>query len=193
MQKIYDINKATTPVLCLIDEIDARENETWPYEKFFSTLDLNLDEKRCIVFVLIGSYPTGMQGMIRSMECRSKGKDLLDRIPASNRFEIPAPVIEDRAIIIASHVLAAAEKRKLEVKEIEKLALYYALGNVDIQTPRQLSDLIQDAVNRLQQGEDRLKYDDLFFSGDRRNQKFWAEHQNVAMELSDIYILLKEK
>jgi hypothetical protein len=48
------------PVLCLLDEIDARAEESWPYEEVFSILDLNLSEERRVAFVLVGSSPTGL-------------------------------------------------------------------------------------------------------------------------------------
>lgn len=33
--------------------------------------------------------------MVERMTARPKGKDMLDRVPVSRRFEIPAPTLED--------------------------------------------------------------------------------------------------
>jgi len=43
---------AVTTTLCMIDEVDSRSAETWPYEEFFSCLDWNTKEEKHIVLVL---------------------------------------------------------------------------------------------------------------------------------------------
>jgi hypothetical protein len=179
-------------MLILIDEVDARSEETWPYESFFSLLDVNLDSSKAFVFVLVGSTTTGMQGMVRAIEQRSKGKDLLDRVPVDRRFEIPELSLEDKCVIFASQVVAAAVSSGRQIRYIEKLALYYVLSNRDLQSPRQLRDLAVSASQRAAAEEDRLKYDDLFFSGDYRNQDFWVDHQAVTGELSNSFVRIDE-
>ena len=189
-QKLAAVRDCETPVLCLLDEIDTRSDETWPYEECFSLLDLNLAEHRLAVFVLVGSASTGMEGMMQSMRRRVKGQDLLDRIPASNRFEIPPLSLEDQVVIVASQALVAADTRGQSLREIERLALYYIIKNRDLRTPRQLGDLAAEAIQRASGDDDRLKYDDLFHRGDSRNQQFWVEHSEVASELANTFVRL---
>ena len=185
------IKTCDKPILCLIDEIDARADETWPYEECFSFLDANLQQDHSVVYVLIGSSAAGMEGMIQNMVRRNKGTDLLDRVPVNNRFEIPPLSLHDRVVIVASQVMAAGQCRGQVIREIERLALYYTLKNKEIQTPRQLSDLATTAIQRVSAQDDRLKYDDLFHRGDNRNQLFWVAHHQAAGELSNTYVLIE--
>src|SRR5215831_18342740 len=43
------------PTVCLIDEVDAKPAEPWPYEVLMPFLDVNLERGGGIVFVLAGS------------------------------------------------------------------------------------------------------------------------------------------
>jgi Flp pilus assembly protein TadD len=169
--------------LCLLDEIDARADEAWPYEESFSLLDLNLSEERRAVFVLVGSAPGGLAAMVEAMAARPKGRDLLDRVPAGHRFTLPALSLEDRAVIVASQMLDAAAALGRRVREVERFALYYALVETSLASPRQLRDLAVAAVQNLPPDEVRLRYDDLFYRGDSRNQAFWAAHRAAAEAL----------
>jgi len=180
------------PTLCLLDEIDARADELWPYEEMLSTLDINRTSPQGIVIVLVGSHAEGLESMAAGIHERWKGKDLLDRIPADRRFEIPPPMLEDKVMVIASQVREAARLRGTHVVEIEKMLLYYALANQDLHSPRQLSDLARDAVKRLSASDDRLRYDNLFEAGNIRNQRFFAEHLAAANELSGVFVRIDD-
>lgn len=188
--KLDEVSAATQPTLVLLDEIDARPTEPWLYDDTFSYLDTNLSASKQAVFVLIGSSPTGLARMMDGMKSRPKGKDLLDRVPDANRFEIPAPTIEDRVAIVAAQVSAIAKEKGVKIVGVEKLALYYALKNDGLGSPRQLRDLIQVAVLRIAGGDERLRYDHLFDLGDRRNQRFFTDHEEAAQELSSVYVMI---
>jgi hypothetical protein len=186
--KLEEIREARGPVICLLDEVDARAEESWPYEESFAFLDLNLDPARQVVFVLVGSHPGGMAAMVESMRRRSKGTDLLDRVPTAHRFEIPAASLADRIAVITGQVMDASRSRGEPVDEIEKLALYYALRDPSLTTPRQLRDLAVAAVHNLPVGETRLKYDDLFYRGDHRSKDFWSHNLDASTALSDRFV-----
>lgn len=188
---LASVRDSEIPVLCLLDEIDARGDQEWPYEVCFSDLDLNLQDSRVAVFVLIGSSLSGLQSMTAAMRQRSKGEDLVDRVPSSNRFEIPSPSLEDKMIVVASQVVSAAQTRGTRVREIERLAMYCILRNDDLRTPRQLRDLAVSAVERMSGDDDRLAYDDLFSRGDHRDKHFWAANQEAAAELSGTFIRIE--
>ena len=187
---LAEVRACTAPLICLLDEIDARAEEAWPYEEAFSLLDLNLSPERRVVFVLIGSHRGGMALMAEHIASRPKGADLLDRVPVNQRFEIPGPALEDKAVIVASHVEDAGRLRGEPVEELERLALYYALTDPSLTTPRQLRDLAVAAVQNLPPGEKRLRYDDLFYRGDGRSHQFWTSHRVAAEELSGLYVHL---
>lgn len=180
--------KPDKPLLCLLDEIDARENEKWPYDEAFPYLDWNTQADRQAVYVIIGSCPNGLHALQRLILDRHKGQDLLDRVPLEHRFEIPPTTIEDRVTIIASKVIEAAQDRGQTIDHIEKLAVYYALAIPELQTPRQLRELITAAVLRTATTETRLRYDHLFQRGDPRNQRFWADHIHAVDSLAGRFI-----
>jgi hypothetical protein len=181
------------PSLCLVDEIDAKQGETWPYDELFTHLDLNVNTDRRVVFVLIGSTGTGIERLTQNIESRTKGKDLLDRVPAANRFEIPPPEPEDLAVIFASQLFREIDEHldasgaTIGLHHVERFALYYLLANEQLSTPRQIRELARAAIHKLERGDDRLKYDHLFAPGDRRNQTFWASHAEAAERLAGTF------
>jgi len=184
---LAEVTQSVQPTLCLVDEIDARKDELWPFETLFPHLDRNLSPDHSLVFVLVGSSRAGKNGMIQEMNARPKGPDLLDRIPLDRRFEIPPLSLGDRATVFAANASEAALTRRQTVKAVEKFAIYYVLTNTEFASPRQLRDLAYSAVGRLSSAEDRIHYDNLFAAGDRRNQQFWAQNQLAAARLADLY------
>lgn len=191
MDGLGRVTESKKPTLCLLDEVDAREGEKWPYESCYRLLDRNKEGEQQVVFVLIGSSPTGIQGMTRGMEERWKGEDLVSRIPNEKRFEIPGMTLGDQLILFVSLVLDAAEKRAQSLNEIEKLALYYVVKQEGLLSPRQLGDLAAAAVGRMSADDDRLRYDDLFFRGNRRNQEFWLTNESAASVLSESFVKIE--
>lgn len=194
VQRLAEVRACSQPTLCLLDEIDARADEVWPYEECFSDLDLDKSRKdrRAVVFVLIGSHPKGMQGMLEAMVSRRKGKDLTDRIPSGNRFEIPPLALEDRVVAFVSKLVSAAMEQGRQLRQVEQLALYYALNNPDLSTLRQLRDLAVAAIKRMSNSDDRVKYYDLFERGDSREMQLWIENKHVADELSNKFVLIEQ-
>lgn len=180
------------PTLCLIDEVDGRSDEAWPYGELLGLLDQNLRATQPVVVVLVGSSGAGLNAMVRGIERRDKGVDLIDRIPVASRFEIPPLTPEDRLVVVASQVVDAAKKRGHSIAEIERLALFYSLVTPEIQTARQLRELAVAAVQRVGSSEQKLRYDDLFAKGDRRNQQFWTRHQDAAEALGDLFAAIEE-
>jgi hypothetical protein len=159
------VAEISQPTLCLIDEIDARQGESWPYENLFPYLDLS--KQRPIVFVLVGSAGEGKEALVRLIQDRPKGSDLIDRIPARQRIEIPPPLLGDRLLVLVSALLEHGTGDP--VQEVEKLALYYALS-------------------RVPNDQRQIYYDSLFSAGDRENQQFYADHIPVGRSLQHRFI-----
>jgi hypothetical protein len=182
---------ARTPTFCLIDEIDARSSEAWPYELIFPALDLNLVPDHHAVFVLVGSGGAGLNALIQAMRSRPKGSDLLDRVPEDRRFEIPKLAAGDRLVVFAKQILLAAAARKQEVQYIDRLALYFVLaGAENLGTPRQLAELAKAAVGRMDAADPRLLYDHLFRDGDSNRMSFYGQHIDVATSLQNMCVPL---
>ncbi len=97
------------PALCLIDECDARAEESWPYELLMPHLDSNLDGGH-VVFVLAGSSGFSLDGMKQRMSTRNKSNDVLSRIPIENQFVVAPMSFGDRVLIVESRPLSR-EKR----------------------------------------------------------------------------------
>ena len=53
--RLEGLNAVASPVLCLIDEIDAKPDASWPYEILLPFLDAASDQGKPWVFVLAGS------------------------------------------------------------------------------------------------------------------------------------------
>lgn len=179
-QFISEVNElrkiANRSTLCMIDEIDSRATELWPYEELFSCLDWNINDDKHIVFVLAGSSGRGLNGMMRAMQERSKGSDLLDRIPDANRFEIPSQIREDRITVFVKQVLMAASARNQVIKSVDALALYYVLKHDALDTNRQIGECAKSAVARMDVNDECLLYDHMFRNGDNLRMKFYSRN-----------------
>lgn len=187
--KINGVETASRPVLCLLDEIDARGTEEWPYDECFSKLDLNLEPGRQVVFVLVGSTQTSVSTMANAIAQRHKGKDLLSRILFDRYFEIPAPDLEDSVVMVMSQLDATLGER---LGSVEKLALFYILCNESLRSsPRQLSELAKAAAARLGPDEMRLRFHHLFRPGDDAQYEFRSSHGGKLLEgLKNVDVLI---
>jgi hypothetical protein len=161
VKKVRSLETQSNPTLCLLDEIDARSGEDWPYETCFPQLDLNLKDDKQVVIVLIGSTPNSMEAMIESMRARKKGQDLLDRILRDQKcFAISPTTAEDSVAMVVGQIVGLLGRK---VRAVEKLALFYILSNESLRSsPRQLSEFIKSAANRLGESDERLRFHHLF-------------------------------
>jgi len=184
-------NGSTTPVLCLIDECDAHADQSWPYETLMPYLDLNVDGRAHVVFVLAGSSGFSLDGMKQRMSARLKGADVLSRIPEVNQFIIPPMSFGDRVLVVISQIVKAADDAEHPIYSIEKLALYYAAVNSRLANARQLQEFAKRAVARVSRADDRVKYDDMFAAGDPENKRFWLNISTIAGSLINSYVRIE--
>jgi pimeloyl-ACP methyl ester carboxylesterase len=178
--------------LCLIDEVDAKPEETWPYEVLLPYLDANTDRGAHFVFVLTGSSGSSLVEMKKRIVSRPKGTDLLTRIPAGNEYEIPPMNLGDRVLVVLSQFRQVGREVGREVKEVEKLGLYYVALNSRLANARQLHELAVRTIERLPTGEDRIKYDHLFGAGDLENKTFWMQSLPAAADLANRFVTLED-
>lgn len=154
------------PCLCLVDEIDAKPIESWPYELLLPSLDPPSSRTSPVSFVLAGSSTSGKNEMKKRIASRPKGSDLLSRIPAANELEIPIMNPGDKILVTLVQLMRAGEKLGKTVGEVEKFALFYVCANPRLSSARQLRDFALQCVERSSPGEDRIKYDHMFSPGD---------------------------
>lgn len=178
--------------LCLIDEVDAKPDEAWPYEVLLPYLDAGADKRAQFVFVLSCSSGSNLVDMKKQMASRAKGADLLTRIPAGNEYEIPPMNLGDRVLIALSQFRQAGKETGREIQAVEKLGLYYIALNSRLSNARQLHELAVRAVERLSGGEDRVKYDHLFGAGDPENKAFWMQSLPAASDLANRFVTLED-
>jgi hypothetical protein len=181
--KLAEIEANDGPTLTLYDEIDAKKDEAWPYDAAFPILTLNMRPdrpQRRAVFVLIGSTPPGLDEMIEEMRKRTKGKDLIDRVP--ERFAIPPLAMGDLVIVMATRANVEARKRNMTIESIDKMALYYVLKSKKYNTPRQIAQLFARAVQRMPATDTTVAYEDLFRRNDPEKMDFWTKNP-VAVDL----------
>jgi hypothetical protein len=184
VEEVNQLPKMNQPVLCLLDEIDARGDEDWPYEACFSHLDLNLKKDKQIVFVLIGSSQTSVDALADTMKERWKGKDLLSRVLVEQRgFAIPPLTTGDAAVMIAGEVLNQLGPR---IDSIEKLALFYVLSRAALRkSPRQLTEFVKAAARRVPDDERRLRFCHLFDATIYKDVEFLKAHEGLLDDLKE--------
>jgi TolB-like protein/Tfp pilus assembly protein PilF len=176
--------------LCLVDEVDAKLGEPWPYEVLLRHLEAPKTVSKQVCFILAGSSGNSLDDMVTRIEKRPKGVDLLSRIPVENRVSIPSLTFGDRMIVALCQLLKAATEKGIQVHEVEKLALYYLTVNPRLGSARHLRDFALRCVQRIPRGEDRVKFDYLFSAGDPENKEFWNKTQNLHKQLANSFLLV---
>lgn len=86
----------------LIDEIDAKPRDPWPYELLLPYLDAPADRGKPWVFVMAGSGGFSLNGIKEKINSRPKGTDLLSRVPVENQFIIAPMTFGDRLLVVIS-------------------------------------------------------------------------------------------
>lgn len=180
-----------TAWLCLVDEIDARPDEPWPFEALLPYLDAAVERHARFVFVLAGSGGASLDEIKQRIAVRPKGTDLLSRIPAGHEYTIAPMSLGDRVLIVLSQFREAGAETGREIRAVEKLALYFVARNSRLANARQLREFAVRAVERVPKGDDRLKYDHLFVPGDPENKAFWVETVPVAGGLANTFVTVR--
>jgi pimeloyl-ACP methyl ester carboxylesterase len=180
------------PCLCLIDEVDAKPKEAWPYEVLLPYLDASADRGAQFVFILVGSSDSNLVEMKKRIASRPKGADLLTRIPDGNEYDIPPMDLGDRLLVVLSQFRQAGREVGREVQSVEKLGLYYIALNSRLANARQLRELAVRTIERLPTSEDRVKYDHLFGAGDPENKAFWMQSLPAAADLANRFVMLED-
>jgi len=180
------------PCLCFIDELDAKPEETWPYEVLLPRLDAALERGAPLVFVMAGSSGSSIEEMKQRIGVRPKGTDLLSRVPGTNEHQIPAMGAGDRLLVALTHFREAGKESGKMVRAVEKLGLYYIAVTPGLANARQLREFAVRAVERIPAGEDRIKYDNLFSPGDLENKVFWSEAAPVAGDLVNRFLAVED-
>src|SRR2546427_1827792 len=177
--------------LCLVDEADSKREESWPYERLLRLLEPPEGRRKRVCFILAGSSGRSLEEMTTAIQQRPKGADLLSRIPADHRLAVPSLTEGDRTLVTLVQLLHAAAERGRLIREVEKMAVFYATANAQLESARQLRDFAISCARRIPQGEDRIRYDDLFDPGDPENKEFWIRTQQDHGALVNRYLTVQ--
>src|SRR2546425_1375255 len=184
------------PVLLNLDHIDlARFEVVGNYVRYDEKTRHALKDFRRKVMAgvdgALGSSGRSLEEMTAAIRQRPKGADLLSRIPADHRLAVPSLTEGDRALVTVVQLLHAAAERGRLIREVEKMALFYATANAQLESARQLRDFAINCARRIPQGEDRIRYDDLFDPGDPENKEFWIRTQQDHGALVNRYLTVQ--
>lgn len=178
------------PVLCLVDEVDAKPDASWPYEILLPYLEPATARSHRVCFCLAGSGGRNLADLKDAIRARPKGPDLLSRISVDNEFSIPPLGAGDRILVAIVQLMMSASAEGHRVREIEKLALYYIATQTAFASARQLRGLASQGAQRIPPGEDRVKYDHLFPPGDPENKGFWLRSEAARLRLGDRFLAI---
>ena len=95
----------------------------------------------------------------------------------------------DRAIVIATQVGVAARERDVKINGMDKMAMYFALSE-RFKSPRQITQLVRPAVERIHDGDSVLHYNDLFVRKDVRSFDFWTQNADAVDALRETHVEL---
>ncbi|MCI4325017.1 MAG: tetratricopeptide repeat protein [Thermoplasmata archaeon] len=190
-EKLQAVARHEGPALVLIDEVDSKPSEPWPYEALLPQLDRGATDRPARVFVLAGSSGSQLEEMLGRMRARPKGSDLLSRIPEGHQRSLPSVGPEDRILVAVSNLQSALRGRTPEISEFEKLALYYIARSPRLASPRQLREFMIRCAGRVPPGEDRIRFDHLFAPGDSESKEFWVRAKASAPELIDRFVRIE--
>jgi len=180
------------PVICLIDEADAKPNESWPYEVMLPYLEPSAPRPHPTCFCLAGSGGSSLADMKASIRARSKGSDLLSRIARGNEFVVDSLGIGDKMLVSVAQLLQSSREEGKEIREVEKLALFFIATHPGLASARQLRNLASESARRVPVGEDRIRYDYLFGAGDPENKEFWVGSVAVREGLSNSFVHVED-
>lgn len=186
------LDDTANPSLCFVDEIDAKPDEAWPYESLLPYLDAAAQGGAPLVLVLAGSGGESIGELKKLIAQRPKGTDLLSRIPSANEYEIAPLGVFDRVLVALSQIRQLGREAERDIRAVEKLGLCYVALSSRLTNARQLREFAARAVQRIEAGEDRIKYDNLFSAGDPENKEFWLQAGPAAIELANRFVTLEE-
>lgn len=176
LDAIYRSKKAC---LCLVDEIDSKSEEDWPYEILLDHLLANARGRSHVVFVLAGSTGLTILEFKSRILQRRKGDDLLKRI--AYEYAVPLMELGDKILVFLGHLKREGKESCKNVREVERMALYYVAISPKLYNPREVRDLARRVIRRLPDGEDRVKYDFLWEPGDPDERRFWTQYQEASL------------
>lgn len=162
LAKLAELQNEHRPVLFLVDEVDTRSTETWPYEQLFNRLETIDRKTKSVVFVLIGSTGGNLFGLERHIHGRQKGPDLLTRISPFEKVEVPPLTLGDRMVIFCKNLRDNIVPPQGSDLSVEKLLLLFVLLRPELGTPRALKKCAEAIAENIRRPSRFVTLVDLF-------------------------------
>src|SRR5207245_5845169 len=140
ISRLRQLDASAKPSLCLVDEIDAKPAESWPYETLLSALEPK-EGRIYTSFILTGSSTSGIDQMKRRLASRPKGDDVLSRIPVTNEFVIPSLGPGDLMLVSLAQLRHAGRGMGRTVNGEEELGLSDLCSHTRFSNARHLRTL----------------------------------------------------
>jgi TolB-like protein len=176
------------PVVCLLDEIDSKPSEAWPYEALLPFLEPSAPRDHSTCYCLAGSGGADLEELERRLRARPKGTDLLSRIPRANQYTVSALGPGDKLLVAVIQLVLACRLEGIDIDEVEKLAMFYIATSPSLSSARELRNLAAECARRIPAGERRIKFDYLFPAGDPENKLFWNAAAPFRAELANTFL-----
>ncbi len=185
---LTELAHRSRPAICLVDEVDSKAGEPWPYEALLTHLDAKPSAAGRKVFILAGSSGSDLDEFKRNPASRPKGSDMLSRVPHENEYAVPPLTTEDRVLVGLATLQSASMELDRKISDVEKLALYYIAVDPRLSSARQLREFVFRCIERVPPSDDRLRYDHLFDPGDTRNKEFWISAKEESPVLINSFV-----
>ena len=183
--KLAELKDRDDPQLILVDEMQAKAEEEWPFEELTACMDAVKDKPAIFVFIGNLHNPSEMRTHIES---RNMGTDLLRRILAGNEHEIPPLDPNERITVAISNIKEAGHKEGREINRVEKSALFFMALDTRLSSAGKLSDFVASTVENIDEGEDTFMYDHIFRAGEPERRTFWERHAQYMRDLAKKWV-----
>jgi radical SAM superfamily enzyme YgiQ (UPF0313 family) len=187
--KLAELKNKNDPILFMVDEIQTKAGEEWPFAELKACMDAVKDKP--VTFVLIG-HLDNLSAMKAHIGSRKMGEDVLRRILAGNECEIPPMTLDEKITIAVSNIRESGNQQGRKINSVEKAALFCMVLDPRLVSAGKLSDFISDAVERMQPNEERFMYDHIFRAGERERRDFWERHKQYEDDLVEKYVRISD-
>jgi len=132
------------PTLCFVDEITAKDAETWPRDEVYGYMETTSDVPR--VFVIADSFGKNKGDLIaklKSGDIKGHSADMMRRIRETRCHEIQPNTSFENILIFTNFLAQVAREKKSSLSRIQKACFFYVL--VKQLEPREIRDLVHES------------------------------------------------
>jgi hypothetical protein len=189
-QKLDRLKEIRGPLLCLVDEVDKKLYEEWPFIALLTPLEKSNEPYRSCptCFVLVGSGGSEVSKLKQLIGSVKAGDDLLRRVSFKREENILPTSPADRIVVALSNLTEEARISGSVVRRVDKLALLYIALKCELARPSKIASLAQRCIRKKKAFQDVVHYNDLFDSADRELGQFQSKWDHTGLFGSFVYV-----